>query len=654
MEPTNENQVMLAEQNEPPLQSEQPEVNKTRRRRSWKKSARKVVRTHYLFLVLLCVISIFYGTEFTFVKSNAQDLYKQLTGQEVTVGEDSLKMSGSSKTRNEVLTDLILNNRKAGEEKADQQLAEYEDAEMTNAIIGRKNGVLAGIANSISSGSFYLTLFQGFGSIVHSEQAAVGLMVFLGLLLSALIWVFLKNLYQGILRRAFLEARTYETVPVGHLLHFRMVRRWIRASMTLLLVEIFYTLWCFTIVVGIVKRYSYCLVPYIVAENPDIKPREAINMSRRMMYGYKWECFLMELSFIGWSILGIFTFGITEALWSVPYKVATFTEFYAARRAEYKAAGMEGADKLNDEYLYCHAEEAFLRKTYQDIEEHKHFIDEHRVTLPRVRGFFAKNFGLWLGTMEEKKAYEEVDNLRQQIAEDRAVIKGRIYPQRLNVRWNSERTLEIQNLRYLRTYTVWSIILVFFIFSFGGWVWEVSIHLINDGVFVNRGTMHGPWLPIYGGGVAIIMILLAKWRSKPQIEAALIILLCGVVEYSTSLILEITSGGTRWWDYTGYFLNLNGRICAEGLLVFAVGGMVAVYLLVPLMDTIFSKINGKVLVGICLVLLSCFIGDIIYSHFVPNVGEGITDYSAFEEATGASQEPSPALPKPTGGGYRKL
>ena len=650
MEPTKQDQLVLEEQMEQP---EQPATTMGQRRRGWKKSARKVIRTHYLFLVLLCVISVFYGTEFNYIKTNAQDSYNMITGQEVSLGGDSLKIPRTT-TRNEVITDILFNDEQAGREKADQQLEEYEKAEMTNAIIGRKNGVLATVANSISSGSFYLTLYQGLSSIVNSDQAAVGLLVFLGLFLSTMLWIFVKNVYRGILRRAFLEARMYESVPVGHLLHFRVVKRWIRASLTLLLMKVIHTLWCFTIVGGFIKYYSYFLVPYIVAENPDIKCREAITLSRRMMDGYKWECFVIEVSFWGWSILGALTFGISEALWSLPYRVATFSEFYAQRRAEYKEAGLEGADQLNDEYLFCHAEEAFLRETYQDIEAHKHFIDEHRVTIPGVRGFFAKNFGLWLGTLEQKKAYEEVDNLRQQIAEDRAVIKGRIYPQRLNARWDEGKNLVVQNLRFLRTYTIWSIILVFFIFSFGGWAWEVSLHLINDGVFVNRGTMHGPWLPIYGGGVAMIVILLARWRSKPQIEVVLIVVLCGIVEYSTSLILEITSGGTRWWDYTGYFLNLNGRICAEGLLVFAVGGMLAVYLLVPLLDSIFNKINGKVLIGICLALLACFVADLVYSHFVPNVGEGITDYSAFEEATGSSEEPAAALPKHTGRGCRTL
>lgn len=67
-----------------------------------------------------------------------------------------------------------------------------------------------------------------------------------------------------------------------------------------------------------------------------------------------------------------------------------------------------------------------------------------------------------------------------------------------------------------------------------GWVWEVSLHLITDGVFVNRGVLHGPWLPIYGTGGVMILAVLNKFREKPLVEFLLTIVLCGCVEYFTS------------------------------------------------------------------------------------------------------------------------
>ena len=202
-------------------------------------------------------------------------------------------------------------------------------------------------------------------------------------------------------------------------------------------------------------------------------------------------------------------------------------------------------------------------------------------------------------------------------------LDGLAYPQRVNRLWRREAAALTGKVSYLMPATVWSLFLVFMLFSMVGWIWEVSLHMITHGTFVNRGILHGPWLPIYGGGVVLIAVLLFRLREKPALEAAAIIVLCGVVEYLTSYLME-RANGMRWWDYSGYFLNLNGRICCEGLAVFAVGGMIAVYLLVPLLDLMMERISTKVLIPVCAVLAFCFFSDLGYSRRVPNMGEGIT------------------------------
>ena len=147
---------------------------------------------------------------------------------------------------------------------------------------------------------------------------------------------------------------------------------------------------------------------------------------------------------------------------------------------------------------------------------------------------------------------------------------------------------------------------------------------IRFGQFSNRGMLHGPWLPIYGSGVVMIAVLLNRFRSRPALEAAAIVVLCGFVEFMTSYITELITG-LRWWDYTGYFLNLNGRICGEGLAVFMLGGMMAVYLLVPIIDNMTMRVKPKLLVGVCLALLLCFTADMVYSFINPNKGDGVTN-----------------------------
>jgi len=141
----------------------------------------------------------------------------------------------------------------------------------------------------------------------------------------------------------------------------------------------------------------------------------------------------------------------------------------------------------------------------------------------------------------------------------------------------------------------------------------------------------------------MIAALLYRFRKKPALEAILVVVLCGFVEYMTSYFMEL-SLGMRWWDYTGYFLNLNGRICGEGLAVFAVGGMAAIYFIVPIIDAMITRVRPRILIPICVALLICFAGDLVYSHYVPNAGKGITDYGQETEVqentvTDAGYEP---------------
>ena len=128
----------------------------------------------------------------------------------------------------------------------------------------------------------------------------------------------------------------------------------------------------------------------------------------------------------------------------------------------------------------------------------------------------------------------------------------------------------------------------------------------------------------FEAGFVLVLLTLYKLRDKPWLEFWATVAVCGVVEYFTAYYLE-TVYDRRWWDYAGYFLNLHGRICAEGLLVFGLGGMAVVYGVAPLFDNLLHKVRRSVLIGLCAALIALFCVDQAYSHFHPNEGEGITD-----------------------------
>lgn len=178
---------------------------------------------------------------------------------------------------------------------------------------------------------------------------------------------------------------------------------------------------------------------------------------------------------------------------------------------------------------------------------------------------------------------------------------------------------------YQRKYNPTSIILMFFIFAFIGWSWEVVFHLITEGDFANRGMLFGPWLPIYGFGGTLTLFIPKKISKNPLNTFALIAVLSTVIEYVTSWYFEYTRD-VRWWDYSEYMLNLNGRVCLSGAVLFGIAGCFGIYYLAPVLDDMIKKIPHKIAITFCIILVLFFAADLVYSKFNPNIGKGITDY----------------------------
>ena len=106
-------------------------------------------------------------------------------------------------------------------------------------------------------------------------------------------------------------------------------RDYSRSVPALLLVMVFSTLLgIVTLGIGaIVLSYAYSMVPYLLRDYPELSAREALRTSSQMMKGHKWDLFVLDLSFIGWILLGIMTAGI-GLLWIAPYMDTTHAAFY--------------------------------------------------------------------------------------------------------------------------------------------------------------------------------------------------------------------------------------------------------------------------------------------------------------------------------------
>ena len=84
------------------------------------------------------------------------------------------------------------------------------------------------------------------------------------------------------------------------------------------------------IIPGIVKGYEYRMIPYLLADHPEMTKDEAFAASKEMMMGQKWNAFVLDLSFIGWDILSSMTFGILDIFYVMPYKMSTNAALYEA------------------------------------------------------------------------------------------------------------------------------------------------------------------------------------------------------------------------------------------------------------------------------------------------------------------------------------
>ncbi len=116
-----------------------------------------------------------------------------------------------------------------------------------------------------------------------------------------------------------------------------------------ILVAFFTILWSLLFVIpGMIKSLSYSMSIYILADNPNMTAREALNESKAIMHGHKADLFVLELSFIGWGVLVMLTFGLA-AIYVTPYMCATMTNFYNKIKRTPKGAGITEVNTFVEE-----------------------------------------------------------------------------------------------------------------------------------------------------------------------------------------------------------------------------------------------------------------------------------------------------------------
>ncbi|HBZ53116.1 MAG TPA: hypothetical protein DEO82_05025 [Eubacterium sp.] len=414
-------------------------------------------------------------------------------------------------------------------------------------------GVLSVFVNQISkTNSIIVGIINALNILIFRGRMVNALVVLFAIVIAILLGVFFNNIILVGQSRFFLEQRNFDKTSFkGIWIVFRYGFT-ANVALVMFLKTLYQMLWNLTVIGGIIKYYEYSMIPYILAENPAVKPKEAFALSRRLTHGHKKEIFLMDLSLIVWYAVVPFTYNIVSVFYLKPYIACMYAEIYAYLRTNAPA--------------YC-----------------VDYLTDHELFKPYV----------------SNGAYQDS-----------------YFPYKLKHHFNF-------NVDYRRDYSLVTYILLFFSFACFGWLWEVLYTMIYMGLIVNRGTMAGPWVPIYGVGGLLILISMKPLREKPVKVFIGSMAVAGVVEYMAGFILEKLFH-ERWWNYTGFYLNINGRVCLEGLLAFGLIGVAFVYIIAPVLDSLYGRISEKKKIVVCVILVTGFMIDLVYSFVHPNIGEGIT------------------------------
>ena len=164
-------------------------------------------------------------------------------------------------------------------------------------------------------------------AILAVVGAVIVLVVAIVLLFSSVLKIFVLNPLEAGSRNFLLRNATGES-DLGDI-GFGFTPDYWRNVKTLFLRDLFRFLWGLLLIVpGIIKRYSYRMAPYILADRPELSGTEVLTLSRQMMNGHKWKTFVLDLSFLGWNILSALTFGLLGVFYVNPYRQCTNAELY--------------------------------------------------------------------------------------------------------------------------------------------------------------------------------------------------------------------------------------------------------------------------------------------------------------------------------------
>ena len=162
-------------------------------------------------------------------------------------------------------------------------------------------------------------------------------------------------------------------------------------------------------------------------------------------------------------------------------------------------------------------------------------------------------------------------------------------------------------------YSIIYLFLLFFVYSVLGYIAEViTVSICTKKFTPNRGFLIGPYIPIYGMGVICMVRLLTPYKDDLFALFVMSTLVCTVLEYITSVVMEKIFK-LRWWDYSHMSFNINGRVCLTNSVLFGIGGLIITKLINPIVEGLLLKIPKIIVIILGIIFALIFIADIVVS-----------------------------------------
>lgn len=290
------------------------------KRKELKTQAKQVVKKNYWTAIVVCFLIALLTGEFG----------TSIVG--IWQSDDSIIPESITRNKNIRMDDQV-NEEKLQEEK--EKIAKIEEKKsMLNETQKKVLGAIEANLNSATKSQKYIFKIWDAVEFFNLNQARLGIGLCLAAAIALMFTIFIADPLIVAGKRYFLKAREEENTKIGVMKEIFKKENIINVAIIMFLRNIYNLLWYLTIIGGVIKTYEYRMIPYILAENPKMKRKEAFELSKEMMRNNKWKTFVLDMSFFLWNFLSVLTLGLASVFYVNPYQAATIAELYTVLKKQ--------------------------------------------------------------------------------------------------------------------------------------------------------------------------------------------------------------------------------------------------------------------------------------------------------------------------------